>query len=850
MHAPVGMGKTLCLAERAAVAIQRGMAPSRILCVTFTNLAAWQMRERVLARCGRSGKGIEIRTFHALCAWILRLEAKALGISTDFSIFDEDDSEALLAGLLRGRRDPIPWNPKEVYALITSAKLASPEAGPRPFTGTSPLFASLSSSLREVAERYQQTLEAYHALDFADLIRLVLEAFSSVPVVRERWQNRFDMVQVDEMQDTHLSEYRVLRTLARKAATIVIAGDFDQTIYEWRGSEPEAVLKQFKADFPGAAEFHFTVNHRTTKTLLETTNLVSGWLSSRPKPRPAEDAPEGEPILYHFARDDRSEAEWIAATLRELHDGTGRWVKGSSGVGASGKGVRWSQIGVLVRPNHRAVTISGILEQRGIPHLTVETYEFFRRQEVKDAVAHLRFLLNPFDGQALRRLIARPPRGIGEATLESVRAAERYGLRMTDLADLGTLETGDRFGAVLEAMHAGDVVVMDTETTGLDPTRDEVVEIAAVRVHRGKTKERFHRYIRPTRLVGASQDVHGYSDAFLAAHGKPPREVLEEFARFVRGAVTVGHNVGFDCRMLLSHARRLGVALELSAVADTFDMARRFVETDDFTLQGLCGKLGVRVRPSHHAMDDVEATLGLLEKLRPLVERDAGERRRVVAGLRGRFEPLAREIAWLRRRAAEVRPAALLGEVLDRSGLNAFYAGEPKRMANLRELQRVFEEQDDAGNDPMAALAALVAFAALAKNVDRIGADDDRVRVLTVHQAKGLEFDAVIVAGLSENEFPNYGAVKEGREAEEQRIFYVALTRARRILILTGHANHNGKWRQPSPYVLRIGCHVRHEGVEFRSKAKKFALEAPEEFYDLEELEEVDGFRDEGPFDW
>lgn len=251
---------------------------------------------------------------------------------------------------------------------------------------------------------------------------------------------------------------------------------------------------------------------------------------------------------------------------------------------------------------------------------------------------------------------------------------------------------------------------------------------------------------------------------------------------------------------------------ELPLVVDTYEMARRFVGGPDLTLQGLCERLGTSARPTHRAADDVGATLELLVRLLRDVERTAPAQREAVEGLRRAFLPLAEEVAELRREVGVTRPPALLDRVLERSGLLRYYSDEPRRLANLEELRRVFVERDDPAADPLASLGGILTFAALARNVDRLGPEDDRVRVLTVHQAKRLEFEVVVVAGLSDNEFPNYGSIKDGRELEKRRLLYVALTRARRHLILTGHACHEGKLRGPSPYLRLLAGHLLEEG--------------------------------------
>ena len=780
LHAPVGTGKTRVLAERAAEAIRRGISPNRILCVTFTNRAAGEMRQRVALHCRNEARWVQVRTFHGLCAWMLRREAKGIGLPTDFVIFDEEDSKEIL-------RDLAPeQDARSLYHYICSLKVDVDDeqlaGGPIPEA----LFAERSDFKDEILA-YQAELEASHALDFADLILMTRVMLMKYPEIRGRWQGKFDLIQVDEMQDTHLSEYGILRVLAERGGNLVLAGDFDQTIYEWRGSNPGEILRRFRRDFPGVRTFSFDENHRATQSLVAAAANVVASYSRHAPPRPSAKAPPGRPTEIHFARSSLEEAGWIARRLK-------RALEETPGL----------QIGVLTRPNHRGLVIAEALARMDIPHLTVETYEFFRRQEVKDVVAYIRFLLNPWDGRSFRRILRRPRRGIGERTIARVDGAHQTGLRLVDLAQPASL-LGDPFALLVNSFRHGELIILDVETTGLDPGRDEVIELAALRLARGKEVERFHHYLRNTASVGDSVAVHGLTDEFLMAKGDDPAKVFAGFRQFCRDALIVGHNISFDLRMLRANGKRVGVPLDFGENVDTLEIARRFLDLDDYRLEYLKGHLGLPHHPSHRAFDDVRTTLALLEQLMPLIEKGSSARRAVVGGVAPVFAPVIEELESLRTQVDSLRPWQLLDAVLDRSGLADFYRTDPRRIANLAELRKVFKDRDDIDKDPRSSLEAIMAFAALARNVDLLNGEDNRVKVLTVHQAKGLEFDLVVIAGLAENEFPNYGACKEGRELEERRVFYVAVTRAKEHLILTGHGSHDGRIRTPSRYFRMIG---------------------------------------------
>jgi DNA helicase II / ATP-dependent DNA helicase PcrA len=793
--APVGTGKTRVLAERALYAIQQGVPAGRVLCLTFTNRAAEQMRQRLRSYSGDAARKATIRTFHSLCAWFLRSEARAIGLPADFVIYDDVDSAELVAELWGYARADV----KEVKELVGEIEKCKRYCTPNQLRSDVPwpdIFSRLGRIGPEQAMRYQAILQQQHALDFADLILFTRKALIQHPEIRQRWSQRYDFVQVDEVQDTNLSEYEIVHALAEHCSSIALIGDTDQTIYGWRGSQPARVLAQYHRDFQ-VETMPLTWNYRATRRLLQAADAFARCFQERATSiTPAPSQPPGDPIRYHCASDVRQEGQWIGQQIRSLSNGAANY--------------SYHKVAVLGRTNQRASTVAAELVGSDIPCITVDAFEFFRRQEVKDALAYLRLLTHPFDSYAVRRMVQRPRRKIGDATIRRIDdEGERCGLRLTDMALTSTVTLLDPFRPLIDAYDQGDVVVFDVETTGLAVERDEVVELAAIRLRNGASVDQFHRYLRPTQPVGQSEAIHGHSDAFLAAHGEPAQQVLAEFLAFADGAHLVGHNVGFDIKMISAQARRLGLPALDRPWSDTWNIAARFVAAENYRLETLARRLALHVTPTHKASDDVDTTVALLAALIPLVRAGTMQRQQLVAEFAALFAPLATQISQWRQAMTAQRPADLLNTVLDESGLRGFYAGEPQRLDNLQRLAASFHARDDQQLHPETSLRALLEFAALAKNMDLVSENDNQVVAITVHQAKGLEFDTVFIAGAVDNELPSYYSLQGGDVEEEKHLFYVAMTRAKQRLYISSHRrNERGFFNPESQFLHPLRSHL------------------------------------------
>lgn len=363
--APVGTGKTRVMAARLARALESGgVPPDRTLCVTFTNRAAGEMRRRVETVLGERAREAHVFTFHGLCAWILRQEAGDLGFPPDFVIYDDADSPDLLDEVYReiGVRERLPRS-KDFFWELSQRKSNAPPEDLR-IAGPPPLFRGEDPIRERVAERYHRILDERNALDFADLIHRVRAMLHLLPEKRERWEERFDWTQVDEVQDTHFSEYDVVSRLARRTRNLAFFGDVDQTIYEWRGSNPDEVLRLFRRDFGAPIEFLLSRNYRATRALLEAADRFAGSFGRRrTRLVPDHAVARGEPIATHGAKDPLDEARWVARTAKAVATDP-RAEKSTA---------------ILVRKHERAQVLSRVLAETGVAHVTVEEFEFFRR---------------------------------------------------------------------------------------------------------------------------------------------------------------------------------------------------------------------------------------------------------------------------------------------------------------------------------------------------------------------------------------------------------------------------------------------------------------------------------------
>ena len=394
--AGAGTGKTRVLTARIAWLVAQGVDPASILAVTFTNKAAKEMRERVAGSVNsEQAKLITLSTFHALCVRMLRKHAHLLGYKENFSIFDESDQMGLmkkLAARIHDKENPL--DPNLARNVISKAKnfgIGEPDE-----TGT---------ALGSLFSKYQNELRSLNAMDFDDLLLKARELLRDHPEARADLRSRYRHILVDEFQDTNKLQLELVSLLAAdERPNICVVGDDDQSIYGWRGAEA-ANLLEFERHFPGPEVIKLEQNYRSTDVILSVANRLIKNNSRRRGKNLWSDSKEGEPVRILSAADDKTEAEFIADEIQA----TGP---------LSSKARPWTDFAILYRMNAQSRQFEEALRERRIPYRVVGGKSFFDRREVKDVVAYLRALLNPDDDNALLRVLANPPRGIGAATLQ------------------------------------------------------------------------------------------------------------------------------------------------------------------------------------------------------------------------------------------------------------------------------------------------------------------------------------------------------------------------------------------------------------------------------------------------
>ncbi|MBO6562027.1 MAG: UvrD-helicase domain-containing protein [Nisaea sp.] len=400
--AGAGTGKTRVLTTRLAHLISTGTArPWNVLAVTFTNKAAREMRERVAAVIGPMAEQVWLGTFHALGAKILRRHAELVGLRPDFTILDADDQQRLLKQILQASNiDDKKWPARAMMGVIqrwkdrglTPDKIGRDEAGDL-----------AGGRLVEIYRQYQERLKILNAVDFGDLLLLVVDIFQSHPDVLSRYHDQFTHILVDEYQDTNVVQYLWLRLLAQRNRNICCVGDDDQSIYGWRGAEVGNILK-FEKDFPGARIVRLEQNYRSTSRILAAASGLIAHNEGRLGKTLWTEGSDGEKLEVRGLWDGESEARYVGEEIEALQR----------------KGAKLSEIAVLVRAGFQTREFEERFLTIGLPYRVVGGARFYERMEIRDALAYLRVINQRDDDLAFERIVNKPKRGIGDSTMQAV----------------------------------------------------------------------------------------------------------------------------------------------------------------------------------------------------------------------------------------------------------------------------------------------------------------------------------------------------------------------------------------------------------------------------------------------
>lgn len=436
--AGAGSGKTKVLTCRIAHLLELGVAPYRILAITFTNKAAKEMKERVTNLVGAQADSIWLSTFHSFCAKLLRFEVDGFhGYTRNFTIYDSSDQLVLVKDCLKKLNlDDKQFTPRSVLGTISSAKNVLMDA--KAFAAKASDF--YEQKVADVYAMYQEKLRENNAVDFDDLLFLAVRLLQENEEVREKYQSRFQYILVDEYQDTNHAQYALTKILAARWRNICVVGDADQSIYAWRGADIRNII-DFTRDYPDAASIKLEQNYRSTKTILHAANAVIDNNESRPKKTLWTENPAGNKIIHYQAQTEHDEADYIAGVIYNRHEISHE---------------PYGDMAILFRTNAQSRVLEEKLMRYAIPYTMVGGTKFYDRKEIKDVLAYLRLLYNPEDSLSLTRIINVPKRNIGATTMEHVAAyAEEQGISLFEaLSSTDEIPVTKRAKASLENFAA------------------------------------------------------------------------------------------------------------------------------------------------------------------------------------------------------------------------------------------------------------------------------------------------------------------------------------------------------------------------------------------------------------
>ena len=397
--AGAGSGKTKVLTVRIAHLLAQGVNPYEILAITFTNKAAKEMKSRVEGLVGDVANCIWLSTFHSFCAKFLRFEIDSfLGYNSNFTIYDTSDSQAVIKAALKALNLDDKYYP--VGAMIAAISDAKNKL----------LFASdfrkqardfYQQKVADVYEYYERELRKNNALDFDDLLLVAVKLLQSNATVLDKYSHRFRYVMIDEYQDTNHAQYLLAKLLASHWKNIAVVGDADQSIYAWRGADIQNIL-DFEKDYPNCTSIKLEQNYRSTKIILDAANAVIDNNEGRPEKNLWTDKIEGAKIQHFTAQSEHEEAAFIGDTIAKKHDI---------------HDVPYGDMAILYRTNAQSRVLEEALIKRALPYTMVGGTKFYDRKEIKDVLAYLRVLYNPFDDLSLLRIINVPKRSIGATTV-------------------------------------------------------------------------------------------------------------------------------------------------------------------------------------------------------------------------------------------------------------------------------------------------------------------------------------------------------------------------------------------------------------------------------------------------
>jgi DNA helicase II / ATP-dependent DNA helicase PcrA len=530
--AGAGSGKTRVLTTRIAHLVrEHGVRPEQILAVTFTNKAAGEMRDRLARLLGGAPTGMWVGTFHAIGARLLRANAALVGRTSQFTIYDEDDTLAVVKRVMESKKISVrDWSPKAVHSAISDAKNALVDPAEYARLAHDPMSRAASAVYTDL----ENVMRGQNAVDFDDLLVLPVQLFRANPDRRDAYANRFRYILVDEYQDTNRAQYALIKLLGSHG-NIAVVGDDDQSIYGWRGADIRNIL-DFEKDFAPATVVRLEENYRSTKPILDLANVVIEANTQRLGKTLRTTRGGGARVVLVRSADERDEAGWVVDELMNRR--------------RADSGLALRDIAILYRTNAQSRAFEEAMRRHALPYRLIGATRFYDRREIRDLMSYLKLIANPADDEAFRRAIAVPRRGVGDGALA----------QLTEAAAAAHVP-------LLTAAARSDL------TAGLNAKpRQALGEFAALL---GELRQRATD-AGVDELLGAVVDAIGYA-AFLRAEGPDSAERLENVRELITSAaetvVDEGGEVGLTpLDHFLQRASLVAAVDQLDANSDAVAM--------------------------------------------------------------------------------------------------------------------------------------------------------------------------------------------------------------------------------------------------------------------------------------
>lgn len=824
LSAGAGTGKTNVLSYRVANILNKNRANAdEILCLTFTNKACRELKNRITSQLDfETANKITIRTIHGFAYQVITTTAKkAQTIFKEFVIFDDEDQKTLIRQTIdnfpKARALDIQYivNCIEQLKQERALKHIYTEDIEADYTTIYHQHLKFNKTFNQqqndnltkffqfdglnIIINYELALQQMHGLDYKDLIANAYRLFQDENICSS-WRKRYKYIMIDEMQDTSSFEYTMLEKLF-PANNIMLCGDEFQTIYEWRGSNPQKILTAFTEKY-NPLIINFNENYRSTKLLLEMAynTLINLFcketiLHSYAKNLLSKSSELGHKIELKQANSLANEAQWIFQNIVNLLP----LVKTPT------------QIAILVRQNNYLQNLTlhlnylaNIYNQKNqeepIHFIQIDNIRFFKRQEIKDVLSIMKYLINPNDYLSLQRILINLIPNIGIRTIKQISSAEylQNGLRLSDFINANFQNPNyEPFSDLISAYLSKDIIVFDIEGTGTDIFADNIIQLSAIKIRKGKKIAEFNRYLKSDKPVGDSEKVHHISDEYLQTHGENPKLVLQEFCQFIQDAIITGHNIrGYDMDILNQNLLKHNLKpVNFSNINfDTLDLVRRFYPNlPNHKLEFLSNHFQFETKSNHNSLDDVFATWELLHKLlEDKIIPTAKKRSELINKQKNKFIHVAQIFQKLHNILNDnLLLENLIAQIVEEFNLVNIYKANATqdgavRLENIRNLFRLAKAELNSHRGTNG-IKELLQYASLSNtDLDALTSSHPKIPIITIHQAKGLEFDYEFLAGMNDDIFPSYFSTRNGSITEEEkRLFYVAITRAKKALFLS-----------------------------------------------------------------